>query len=97
MTHDLTTYFAMNMEKQLVYKFKKYNSIAIVCSSGGGSAQLIKFKISNLFKDTDIRTFSILQMKELEDFNPNIIFSICELNTKLEVPVIFSKFIKNIL
>lgn len=87
----IATHFAMNMEKQLVYKFKKYNSIAIVCSSGGGSAQLIKFKISDLFKDTDIRTFSILQMEELEDFNPNIIFSICELDTKLEVPVIYIK------
>lgn len=87
----IATHFAMNMEKQLVYKFKKYNSIAIICSSGGGSAQLIKFKISDLFKDTDIRTFSILQMEELEDFNPNIIFSICELDTKLEVPVIYIK------
>lgn len=87
----IATHFAMNMEKQLVYKFKKYNSIAIVCSSGGGSAQLIKFKISGLFKNTEIRTFSILQMKEMEDFNPNIIFSICEIETNLKVPIIYIK------
>ena len=87
----IATHFAMNMEKQLVYKFKKYNSIAIVCSSGGGSAQLIKFKISGLFKNTEIRTFSILQMKEMEDFNPDIIFSICEIETNLKVPIIYIK------
>ncbi|MCC3865003.1 PTS sugar transporter subunit IIA [Terrisporobacter petrolearius] len=87
----IATHFAMNMEKQLVYKFKKYNSIAIVCSSGGGSAQLIKFKISGLFKNTEIRTFSILQVKEMEDFNPDIIFSICEIDTNLKVPVIYIK------
>ncbi|MCC0631427.1 PTS sugar transporter subunit IIA [Clostridioides sp. ZZV15-6388] len=87
----IATYFAMNMEKQAIYEFRKYNSIAIVCSSGGGSAQLIKFKISSLFEKTNIKTFSLIQMKELEKFNPDIIFSICELDIKLEVPIIYIK------
>ncbi|VIF82168.1 transcriptional antiterminator BglG [Clostridioides difficile] len=87
----IATYFAMNMEKQAIYEFRKYNSIAIVCSSGGGSAQLIKFKISSLFEKTNIKTFSLIQMKELEKFNPDIIFSICELDIKLEVPIVYIK------
>ncbi|HBF7091631.1 TPA: PTS sugar transporter subunit IIA [Clostridioides difficile] len=87
----IATYFAMNMEKQAIYKFRKYNSIAIVCSSGGGSAQLIKFKISSLFENTNIKTFSLIQMKELEKFNPDIIFSICELDINLEVPIVYIK------
>ncbi|MCC0650372.1 PTS sugar transporter subunit IIA, partial [Clostridioides sp. ZZV15-6598] len=87
----IATYFAMNMEKQAIYEFRKYNSIAIVCSSGGGSAQLIKFKISSLFEKTNIKTFSLIQMKELEKFNPDIIFSICELDIRLEVPIIYIK------
>lgn len=87
----IATYFAMNMEKQSLYEFRKYNSIAIVCSSGGGSSQLIKFKISSIFENTNIKTFSIIQMRELSEFNPDIIFSICELDIKTNVPIIYIK------
>ena len=87
----IATHFAVHMEKEIIYKLGKYNKIAIVCSSGGGSAYLIKLKIGNLFGKANIETFSILEMKELEEFNPDIIFSISELNTSLKVPLIYIK------
>ncbi|MBC5628744.1 PTS sugar transporter subunit IIA [Clostridium sp. NSJ-6] len=87
----IATHFAVHMEKEIIYKLGKYNKIAIVCSSGGGSAYLIKLKIGNLFGNANIETFSILEMKELEEFNPDIIFSISELNTSLKVPLIYIK------
>lgn len=87
----IATYFVMHMEKEFIYKLKKYNRIAIVCSSGGGSAFFIKLKLEVLFRDAVIETFSILQMKEIENFNPGIIFSISELSTSLKVPIIYIK------
>lgn len=87
----IVTYFAVYMEKEIIYKLRKYNRIAIVCSSGGGSAYLIKLKLSSLFERSNIETFSILEMDELEEFNPDIIFSITELVTSLKVPLIYIK------
>ncbi|MDV4150367.1 PRD domain-containing protein [Clostridium sp. AL.422] len=87
----IATHFAVHMEKEIIYKLRKYNRIAIVCSSGGGSAYLLKLKISNLFGNSNIETFSMLQMKELEDYSPDIVFSINELSTNLKVPLIYIK------
>lgn len=87
----IVTYFAVYMEKEIIYKLRKYNRIAIVCSSGGGSAYLIKLKLASLFELSNIKTFSILEMDELEGFNPDIIFSITELTTSLKVPLIYIK------
>ena len=87
----VATYFILHMEKEVIHKLKKYNKIAIVCSSGGGSAYLIKLKMENLFSSAIIETFSLLQMNELENFNPDIIFSITNLNITTTVPVIFIK------
>lgn len=87
----IVTHFAVHMEKEIGYRFSKYTNIAIVCSSGGGSAYLIKLKIQTLFTSATIETFSLLQMQELQDFKPDIVFSISELNIKLEVPLIYIK------
>lgn len=87
----LATYFILHMEKEIVYKLKNYKKIAIVCSSGGGSAYLIKLKLKNLFISSDIETFSILHMKELEEYKPDVIFSITPLSKNLDAPVIYIK------
>ncbi|MFV0393172.1 MAG: BglG family transcription antiterminator [Coprobacillaceae bacterium] len=87
----IVTHFAVHMEKEIGYHFAKYSNTAIVCSSGGGSAYLIKLKIQTLFREANIETFSLLQMKELQMFHPDIVFSISELSIKLDVPLIYIK------
>lgn len=88
----IATYFILHIEKETIEKLNKYNKISIVCSSGGGSAQLIKLKIENLFSYSSIKTFSVLQMKELEEYNPDIIFSIANLNNmNINAPIIYIK------
>lgn len=87
----IATHFAVHMEKEFANKFKKYYKIAIVCSTGGGSAYLTKLKIASLFETSNIETFSILQIKELEEFNPDIVFSTIDFNINLKVPLIYIK------
>ena len=87
----ITTHFAVHMEKEFTNKLNKYNKIAIVCSSGGGSAYLTKLKLGNLFDISKIETFSIVQIKELEEYNPDIVFSTIEVTLNLQVPLIYIK------
>ncbi|GAA0742469.1 BglG family transcription antiterminator [Clostridium oceanicum] len=87
----IATHFAVHMEKEFTNKLKRYNKIAIVCSSGGGSAYLTKLKISNLFNKSEIKTFSIVQIKELERYKPDIVFSTININLNLQVPLIYIK------
>lgn len=42
-------HFASHMEKEKQGKLLSYNRIGIVCSSGGGSAYMIKIQIESLF------------------------------------------------
>lgn len=87
----IATHFAVHMEKESIYKLKKYNNIAIVCSSGGGSAFLLKMKIETLFPQANVETFSLMDMEELRNFQPNLIFTIMDLKEKFDVPLIYIK------
>lgn len=94
-THDeigfVATHFVVHMEKESRYKMKRFNKIGVVCSSGGGSAYLIKMKIESLFEEADVRTFSLMDMKDLTEYQPDIIFTIKELDIPVQVPVIYIK------
>ena len=85
----ITTHFAVHMEREIENKLRRYNRIAIVCSSGGGSAYLIKLKIKGLFEKAQIETFSMLQMKELQEFRPDIVFSTIDFTKDIEAPLIY--------
>lgn len=54
-------HFASHMEKEKQGKLLSYNRIGIVCSSGGGSAYMIKIQIESLFPQAEVQTFSFLQ------------------------------------
>lgn len=87
----IATHFQAHMEKERQMNLYRFNKIAVVCSSGGGSAYLIKMQIDSLFKCADVETFSFIQMDELEEFQPDLIFTILPLNKEFSVPVIYIK------
>ncbi len=84
----IATHLAAHMERQARQVLERFNRIAIVCSSGGGSAFLIKLKLETLFVGKDIRTFSLLQEDELIKYQPDVIFTITDLYYKYDVPII---------
>ena len=87
----IATHFAAHMERERQMNLSRFNNIAVVCSSGGGSAYLIKMQIDSLFKNANVETFSFMQMDELEAFKPDLIFTILPLNKEFSVPVIYIK------
>lgn len=94
-THDeagfIATNFAAHMERERKSRILRFNRIGVVCSSGGGSAYLIKLQIESLFSQADVETFSFLQMDELERYHPDLIFTIMPLDRDFAAPVIYIK------
>ena len=87
----IATHFAAHMEKELHHKLNLYHRIAIICSSGGGSAFLIKLKLETIFSSSDIQTFSLLEMEEVRAYEPDIIFTIKSLDEAFDVPIVLIK------
>lgn len=94
-THDeagfIATHFAAHMERERKSRILRFNRIGVVCSSGGGSAYLIKLQIESLFSQADVETFSFLQMDELERYHPDLIFTIMPLDRDFAAPVVYIK------
>lgn len=87
----IATHFAAHIEKELHKKLNSFEKIAIICSSGGGSAFLIKLKLESIFSSSKIQTFSLLEMEEVRSFAPDIIFTIRQLDEAFSVPIILIK------
>ncbi len=94
-THDevgfVATHFAAHMEKERELRIRRFNRIGVVCSTGGGSAYLIKLQIESLFVKAEVETFSFLQLEELAAFQPDLIFTIVPLNREFSAPIIYIK------
>lgn len=84
----LATHFAYHMEEINKKQLETYARIAVVCSSGGGSAYLIKLKLASIFYKSEIQTFSFFEKEELLNYQPNVIFSITNLDYIKDIPVI---------
>lgn len=84
-------HFATHMEKEKQGKLLSYNRIGIVCSSGGGSAYMIKIQIKSLFPKAEVKTFSFLQQDELKSYRPDIIFTVMPLSSDIKTPIIYIK------
>ncbi|MDD7466320.1 MAG: BglG family transcription antiterminator [Floccifex porci] len=87
----IATHFAAHMEREKQNKLERFNRIAVICSSGGGSAYLIKLQIESIFKKANVEAFSFTQMEEVENYDPDLIFTILPLQKEFSVPVIHIK------
>ena len=84
----IAIHFAGHMEKEKTEKLSRFNRVAIVCSSGAGVAYLLKLQLETVFKKEDVETFSFLDLQRLEEFKPDIIFTIMPLEKEFNVPII---------
>lgn len=87
----IAMHFAGHMEKEKQWKLQSYNRIGVICSSGGGSAYMIKLQIESLFPQAIVQTFSFLQQEELTSFQPDLIFTVMPLSGDFQVPIIYIK------
>lgn len=51
-------HFAAHMVKEKQLKLQSYNKICVICSSGGGSAYMIKMQLESVFPKSEVKTFS---------------------------------------
>ncbi|MGX8833038.1 BglG family transcription antiterminator [Amedibacillus sp. YH-ame6] len=98
-THDeigfVATHFAAHMERESINKIRRFNKIGVVCSSGGGGAYLIKMQIQSIFPNAEVETFSFLNLNLLEEFHPDLIFTIMPLIQEIDAPIIYIKELLN--
>lgn len=84
-------HFAGHMEKEKQLRLQIYDRIGVVCSSGGGSAYMIKLQIESLFPKATVKTFSFLQQEELLKYDPNLVFTVIPLSFDIQAPIIYIK------
>lgn len=84
----IATHIAVPFEKRQEESFNQKYKIAIICSSGGGSAYLIKLKLKEIFSNAELINFSLLDKEEVLEFSPDLIFSIADLPFEVNAPVI---------
>ena len=84
-------HFAGHMEKEKQQKLQLYDRIGVVCSSGGGSAYMIKLQIESIFPKATVKTFSFLQQDALLDYCPDLVFTIMPLSFDIQAPIIYIK------
>lgn len=85
----IATHFAGHMEKEKQEKLQRFDRIAVVCSSGGACAMLLKLQLQSIFPPSHIQTFSFLNMEELEEYKPDIIFTIMPLTRSFDIPIVY--------
>ena len=86
---SITNSVVFNIAKQ--QKLQLYDRIGVVCSSGGGSAYMIKLQIESLFPKATVKTFSFLQQDALLDYCPDLVFTIMPLSFDIQAPIIYIK------
>lgn len=87
----IATHIAVPFEKRQGENFKQKYKIGIVCSSGGGSAYLIKLRLQEILPNAEVKNFSLLDKEKIMEFLPDLIFSITDLSFEVNAPVILIK------
>lgn len=85
----IATYFAAHDERMRQNRIADYAKVAVVCSTGGGAALLVRMQLNAIFSNAEVRSFSHLDQALLKDYAPDIVFSMVELVEKINAPCIY--------
>lgn len=91
----LATHMTVPYHKQQQNLIENIYRIAVVCSSGGGMAYLVEMKLRRIFPRAKIQTFSMFEVEKIQEYYPDLIFSIVELTIKVDCPVILMSEIQS--
>lgn len=84
----LSLHFAAHFERIKQSKMANFKRIVVVCSTGGGSSQLLKLKLENIFPNAIIFTSSSFELERFKNESPDLILTTIPLENKIEnVPV----------
>ncbi|MHC5227780.1 BglG family transcription antiterminator [Enterococcus sp. LJL99] len=87
----IAIYFAASLEKQSTQVIKSYQKIAVICTTGGGAAYLLKVNLQRLFSQAKIETFALNELNSIDDRYDLLISTVPELEKINRIPLIFIK------
>ncbi|MBW4081086.1 BglG family transcription antiterminator [Paenibacillus sp. S150] len=85
-------HFATHLERMQQRNLEQFRRIAVICSSGAGSAQLLRLKLEALFPKALVITASITELEEISGKPVDLILTTVPLDTEIKgKPVIHIK------
>ncbi|MBT2290289.1 transcription antiterminator [Paenibacillus albidus] len=85
-------HFAAHLERMQQRNLENFKRIAVICSTGAGSAQLIRLKLEAVFPKASVITASLTEVDEIGSKPVDLILSTVPLATEIkEKPVIHIK------
>lgn len=86
-------YFAASLEKQSNQVIDDYQKIAVICSTGGGAAYLLKVNLERLFNNAEVETFALNEMDQIDASFDLLISTVPLEQADFEIPIIYTKTI----
>lgn len=86
-------YFAASLEKQSNQVIDDYQKIAVICSTGGGAAYLLKVNLERLFNNAEVETFALNEMDQIDASFDLLIYTVPLEQADFEIPIIYTKTI----
>lgn len=84
-------YFAASLEKQSNQVIEDYRKIAVICSTGGGAAYLLKVNLERLFSNAEVQTFALNESDQIDPSFDLVISTVPIEQKQFASPVIFTK------
>ena len=86
-------YFVASLEKQSNQLIDDYQKIAVICSTGGGAAYLLKVNLERLFSNAEVDTFALNEIDQIDSSFDLVISTVPLEHADLEIPIIYTKTI----
>lgn len=86
-------YFAASLEKQSNQVIDDYQKIAVICSTGGGAAYLLKVNLERLFNNAEVETFALNEMDQIDASFDLLISTVPLEQADFEIPIIYTNTI----
>lgn len=84
-------YFAASLEKQSNQVIEDYRKIAVICSTGGGAAYLLKVNLERLFSNAEVQTFALNESDQIDPSFDLVISTVPIEQKQFASPVIYTK------
>lgn len=87
----IAVHFLNHSEKERKNRLNQYEKVAVICTTDGGISELLKTRIQSIFPSSKVEAVPFWRYSEINDFQPNIIFSSVPLKDNPDSPVIYIK------
>lgn len=84
----IALHFATHFEKIRENKLSNIKKIAVICSSGGGVAYLIKLRLERIFSNASIKSFSNIHTDDITSDKFDLVLKAIEFDKVFDIPTV---------